>query len=83
MRGIVTLPTNGALAELSRPWCFTAPAVATGLVVAVAPLTMFAIGYHPFDFNVYRWGGSVVTSGMRLYDVQVEAHWFTYPPFAR
>lgn len=48
----------------------------TGLVIG------FAIAYRPFDLNIYLWGGSAVTHGMRLYLVQPHANWFTYPPFA-
>lgn len=52
------------------------------LVVAIGLVVGFALIYHPFDFNVYVWGGNSVTEGLRLYLAQDGAVWFTYPPFA-
>jgi hypothetical protein len=42
----------------------------------------FAAIYKPFDLNIYLWGGRAVTHGLRLYHVEVDNNWFTYPPFA-
>lgn len=55
------------------------------LAFGIALVVGFAILYRPFDFDVYRWGGRMVTEGMRLYLDQAEnisGLWFTYPPFA-
>ena len=51
-------------------------ALEIGLVIG------FVIAYHPFDLNIYLWGGRAVTHGLRLYLAQADANWFTYPPFA-
>jgi hypothetical protein len=52
------------------------------LLLGIALFVGFAAVYHPFDFDVYRWGGNTVTEGMRLYLDQDGSVWFTYPPFA-
>ncbi len=73
---------DGSLRDLGfgRPW---APrAVWWGLALAVGLVTIFAIVYNPFDFNVYRWGGDAVTHAMQLYSVRIRGDWFTYTPFA-
>lgn len=78
----MTILTDGSLRALgfSRPW--QNRAAWWGLAVAVAVVTIFAIVYDPFDFNVYRWGGEAVSHATRLYSVQVRGEWFTYTPFA-
>jgi hypothetical protein len=74
--------TDGSLRVLAfrRPWATRA--VRCGLALAVGLVTIFAIVYNPFDFNVYRWGGDAVTHAMRLYSARVRGEWFTYTPFA-
>ena len=52
------------------------------LVLQVALLIGFVAVYRPFDLDIYVWGGRAVTHGLRLYLVQADANWFTYPPFA-
>ncbi len=78
----MTLLTDNALRELGLPRRSATPVVLTGLIAAIVLLTVFAVVYNPFDFNVYRWGGEAVKHGLQLYNVQVNAHWFTYTPFA-
>lgn len=81
----MTLATHGPVRELrfTRSWATRTSYVL--LALGIALVIGFAIGYSPFDFNVYRWGGLVVTHGMRLYLDRAEGDpglWFTYPPFA-
>ena len=52
------------------------------LLIQVALLIGFVAVYRPFDLDIYLWGGRAVTHGLRLYLVQADANWFTYPPFA-
>jgi hypothetical protein len=52
------------------------------LLLEVALLIGFVALYRPFDLDIYLWGGRAVTHGLRLYLVQADANWFTYPPFA-
>jgi hypothetical protein len=52
------------------------------LLLEVALLIGFVAVYRPFDLDIYLWGGRAVTHGLRLYLVQADANWFTYPPFA-
>jgi hypothetical protein len=52
------------------------------LLLQVALVVGFAVVYRPFDLDIYLWGGRAVTHGLRLYLVQADANWFTYPPFA-
>ena len=52
------------------------------LLLEVGLLIGFVAVYRPFDLNIYLWGGRAVTHGLRLYLVQADANWFTYPPFA-
>jgi alpha-1,2-mannosyltransferase len=52
------------------------------LLLEVALIVGFVAVYKPFDLNIYLWGGDAVTHGLRLYLVQADANWFTYPPFA-
>lgn len=60
-----------------------ARAVAYACVLAELGLVIgFAIACRPFDLTIYLWGGHSVTEGLRLYLVQANANWFTYPPFA-
>jgi Glycosyltransferase family 87 len=75
-------PVNPPLRELAfgPPW--VTRAVVGGLILAVALVVGFAIGYRPFDFGVYRWGGQAVTQGMQLYRGHTDTSLFTYPPFA-
>jgi alpha-1,2-mannosyltransferase len=77
---------NGS-ADVERQWPWLANTRVRrsiyGLVaVEVAVVIVFVCVYGPFDLNIYLWGGRAVTEGMRLYDVQPHANWFTYPPFA-
>ncbi len=78
----MTILTGGSLRVLGfrQPWATRA--VWWGLALAVGLVTVFAIVYNPFDFNVYRWGGDAVTHAMRLYSVRIRGEWFTYTPFA-
>jgi alpha-1,2-mannosyltransferase len=57
-------------------------AATTVLGLEIALVIGFAAVYRPFDLNIYLWGGRAVTHGLRLYLVQPDANWFTYPPFA-
>jgi hypothetical protein len=52
------------------------------LLLEVALLIGFVAVCRPFDLDIYLWGGRAVTHGLRLYLVQADANWFTYPPFA-
>jgi hypothetical protein len=52
------------------------------LLLEVVLLIGFVAVCRPFDLNIYLWGGRAVTHGLRLYLVQADANWFTYPPFA-
>jgi hypothetical protein len=52
------------------------------LLLELALLIGFVVVYRPFDLNIYLWGGRAVEHGQRLYLVQADANWFTYPPFA-
>jgi hypothetical protein len=52
------------------------------LLLQVVLLIGFVAVYRPFDLNIYLWGGRAVAHGLRLYLVQADANWFTYPPFA-
>ena len=52
------------------------------LALEIALVIGFVVVYRPFDLNIYLWGGRAVTHGLRLYLVQADANWFTYPPFA-
>jgi alpha-1,2-mannosyltransferase len=52
------------------------------LLLEVALVIGFVAVYRPFDLNIYLWGGRAVEHGVRLYLVQADANWFTYPPFA-
>jgi hypothetical protein len=52
------------------------------LLLQVALLIGFVAACRPFDLDIYLWGGRAVTHGLRLYLVQADANWFTYPPFA-
>jgi hypothetical protein len=52
------------------------------LLLQVALLIGFVVAWRPFDLDIYLWGGRAVTHGLRLYLVQADANWFTYPPFA-
>jgi hypothetical protein len=52
------------------------------LLLQVVLLIGFVAVYRPFDLNIYLWGGRAVTHGLRLYLVQADENWFTYPPFA-
>ena len=52
------------------------------LALEIALVIGFVAAYRPFDLNIYLWGGRAVTHGLRLYLVQADANWFTYPPFA-
>ncbi len=78
----MTILTDSSLRHLSfsRPWA--GRAVRWGLVLAVGLVTIFALVYNPFDFNVYRWGGDAVAHGTRLYSVRIRGEWFTYTPVA-
>jgi hypothetical protein len=58
------------------------PALCCALMAEVGLVVWFAATHNPFDLNVYLWGGHSVTHDLRLYLAQVDAHWFTYPPFA-
>ena len=80
-------PADGGSADtplreltFERPW--VTRAIVWGLILAVALVVGFAIGYRPFDFGVYRWGGQAVTQGVRLYRGHADTRLFTYPPFA-
>lgn len=57
-------------------------AVYTVLFLELGLVIGFVAVYRPFDLNIYLWGGNAVTHGLRLYDVEVDANWYTYPPFA-
>jgi Glycosyltransferase family 87 len=52
------------------------------LLLELGVLATFAAIYRPFDLNIYLWGGNAVTHGLRLYQVEADKNWFTYPPFA-
>jgi hypothetical protein len=56
--------------------------VYTLLFLELGLLIGFTAVYRPFDLNIYLWGGRAVLHGLRLYRVQVQANWYTYPPFA-
>jgi Glycosyltransferase family 87 len=56
--------------------------VYTVLFLELGLLIGFAVVYRPFDLGIYLWGGRAVLHGLRLYQVQVKANWYTYPPFA-
>jgi hypothetical protein len=57
-------------------------AVYTLLFLEIGLVIGFAAIYKPFDLNIYLWGGRAVTHGLRLYHVEADNNWFTYPPFA-
>jgi Glycosyltransferase family 87 len=78
----VSLLTDGPPRELEVRRQGHRVTVYTLLTLSVGLVAGFAIVYHPFDFDVYRWGGQAVSEGMRLYLDQDGAVWFTYPPFA-
>ncbi len=52
------------------------------LALELGVLIAFSIVYKPFDLNIYLWGGHAALHGLRLYAVQADKNWFTYPPFA-
>jgi hypothetical protein len=56
--------------------------VYTLLFLELGLLIGFAAVYRPFDLNIYLWGGRAVLHGLRLYHVQTQANWYTYPPFS-
>jgi alpha-1,2-mannosyltransferase len=58
------------------------PVIYSGLAVELGFVFWYAITQNPYDLNVYLWGGHAVTRDALLYQAQVTAHWFTYPPFA-
>jgi len=79
--------TNPVPFDLAPNWRWLAsPRVRRGavaiLLLEVALIIGFVAAYKPFDLNIYLWGGRAVTHGLRLYLVQADANWFTYPPFA-
>ena len=63
-----------------RPWL--ARAVYGVLIIEIALVIWYAIGYRQVDFRVYMWGGHNVSRGTLLYLGKASGHWFTYPPFA-
>jgi Glycosyltransferase family 87 len=52
------------------------------LFLELGLLIGFVAVYRPFDLNIYLWGGRAVLHGLRLYRVQDQANWYTYPPFS-
>jgi len=52
------------------------------LFLEIALIIGFVAVYKPFDLAIYMWGGRAVCHGLRIYLVQADANWFTYPPFA-
>ncbi len=79
------LATEGSIRDLKFASGRATKASYGLLAFGIALVVGFAIFYRPFDFDVYRWGGRVVTDGMHLYLDQAEnisGLWFTYPPFA-
>lgn len=57
-------------------------AIYTLLFLEIGLVIGFAAIYKPFDLNIYLWGGRAITHGLRLYHVEADSNWFTYPPFA-
>jgi alpha-1,2-mannosyltransferase len=52
------------------------------LTLEVGLVIGFAAVYRPFDLDIYLFGGRAVSHGLRLYLVQSDGNWYTYPPFA-
>jgi hypothetical protein len=52
------------------------------LAIEIVGVVVFAVIYDALDFHIYRLGGQVIGDGKHLYLEQLDAHWFTYPPFA-
>jgi alpha-1,2-mannosyltransferase len=79
-------PAGGSAdGPLGWPWLASRRArrAATAvLALEIALVIGFVAVYRPFDLSIYLWGGRAVTRGLRLYLVQSDANWFTYPPFA-
>jgi hypothetical protein len=78
-------PAVKAPSEAGAAWLQGRPArlaVAITLALEVGLVIGFAVVYRPYDLEIYLYGGRAVGHGLRLYLVQSQGSWFTYPPFA-